>query len=112
MLTTITAFLSSIGAKVWGWIVLIGGILLAVVSLGAYERRKGESKVTQQVQVEQAQEVAQAAQQQAQVVEVSSETQAQVSQLPPAPPQPVATPAASGSAVQQLQDHWADPSGG
>jgi len=111
MLTSLAAFLANLGSKIWAWIVLIGGSLLVIVSLGAYERRKGESKVTQQVQVEQAQEVAQAAQQQAKVVEVSSETQVQVSQLPPAPPQPVVTPAAPGTAVQQLQDNWNDPNG-
>lgn len=109
MLTSLAAFLANLGSKIWAWIVLIGGSLLVIVSLGAYERRKGESKVTQQVQVEQAQETAQAAMQTAHVVEVSSETQVQVSQLPPAPPQPVVTPAAPGTAVQQLQDNWTDP---
>lgn len=104
-------FISKIGAKVWGWIVLISSALLAAIALGAHERRKGESKVTQQVAVEQAQEAVQAARQQAHVVEVSSETQAQVSQLPSAPPQPVAAPAATRTAVQQLQDGWADPNG-
>lgn len=95
--------LTAIGAKVWGRIVGIGALLLAVLAIFLKGRSSGEAK--QQSKVDEANQRADIAEQSQQAVETRHDVETEVAKLPEAPAQKVAD-ARPDSAAGQLRDEW------
>jgi hypothetical protein len=96
--------LALLWTKVWKWVVGIGALLLAIVSVFLAGREKG--KAAEQVKTQAAKQEAEVAKQTTAIVESRHDTDTKVQNLPEAPAQVVAASDPMTAAGKLRDDGW------